>query len=222
MCFSAVASFTASALLVSVGAYCVKKASDTDKRYLTLASVPFLFGVQQTFEGGLWLAIDDSVELRINRMALGFLFFADFLWPFLIPLAAAFVEGNIRKRDIFLSFSFLGGLFGLSLFLPLLFHPDWLSVEIIRGSIHYRLVQVYDAIVPKPGVRIIYAIIVATPLLASSVRNIRILGALLLTSIFISTLLFSYAFVSVWCFLAGIISLYIFSIMNRLGPIPRQ
>ena len=93
----------------------------------------------------------ESVESRINRMALGFLFFADFLWPFLVPLASAFVEGNKRKQRIFLFFTFVGGLFGLSLFLPLLFQPAWLSVVIKHGSILYQLVQIYDDIIPQPG-----------------------------------------------------------------------
>jgi hypothetical protein len=221
MCFSATASFTASALLLPVGLYCAKKAYETDKRYLVLATVPFLFGIQQAFEGGLWLAMGESEESS-NRMALGFLFFADFLWPFLVPLASAFVEKTMRKRRIFLFFSCLGGLFGLSLYLPLLFQPDWLSVAIKQGSILYQLVQVYDAIIPQPGVRIIYVIIVAAPLLASSVRNIRVLGVLLVISILVSTLVFSYAFVSVWCFFAAIISLYVFSIIAQIKPALKQ
>lgn len=222
MCFSATASFATSALLLPVGLYCAKRAYKIDKRYLALADVPFLFGIQQAFEGGLWLAMGESAESRINRMALGFLFFADFLWPFLVPLASAFVEENKRKQRIFLFFSCLGGLFGLSLFLPLLFQPDWLVVVIKQGSIIYQLVQVYDTIIPQPGVRIIYLIIVATPLLASSIRDIRILGTLLLFSIIISTLLFSYAFVSVWCFFAAIISLYVFSIIAHIKPALKQ
>lgn len=161
--------------------------------------------------------MDDSVESSINSMALGFLFFADLFWPFFVPLAAAFVEENRKKRQVFLFFSFFGGLFGLSLFLPLLFEPDWLSVQIKQGSILYKLVQIYDKIIPQPGVRIIYVIIVATPLLASSAINIRTLGLLLLLSIIVSTLLFSYAFVSVWCFFAAIISLYILWIINHCG-----
>jgi hypothetical protein len=102
MCFSATASFTASTLLLPVGLYCAKKSYEIDKRYLALAAVPFLFGIQQAFEGGLWLAMGESVESRINRMALGFLFFADFFWPFFVPLASAFVEENKRKQHIFL------------------------------------------------------------------------------------------------------------------------
>jgi hypothetical protein len=41
-------------------------------------------------------------------------------------------------------------------------------------------------------------------------------------SIFVSMLLFSYASVSVWCFFAAIIPLYIFSIMNPLESALKQ
>lgn len=215
MCFSAPASFSASAILLPVGIYCVKKALNNDKRYLSLAAVPFLFGIQQAFEGGLWLAMDNPGGATAMTMALGFLFFADFLWPFMIPLASALVEENRRKRQVFLFFSFAGTVFGLSLYVPLLYNPEWLSMQIKEGSILYQLVQIYDAIIPKVGLRGIYAIIVTAPLLLSSVKSIRRLGMLLLLSIMISALFFAYAFVSVWCFFAAIISLYIFSIMKQ-------
>jgi hypothetical protein len=62
MCFSATASFALSAFLLPIGAYCVKKTVEADKRYLILAAVPVGFGIQQAFEGGLWLAIEGSIE----------------------------------------------------------------------------------------------------------------------------------------------------------------
>jgi hypothetical protein len=222
MCFSATASFSAGAILFSVGVYCIKKALDTDKRYLTLAAIPFLFGIQQAFEGGLWLSMANPEGSTAMGMALGFLFFADFFWPFLIPLASALVEIKQWKRRVFLIFSLFGGLFGLSLYLPLLFNPEWLSIQIMQGSILYQLVQIYDAIIPKTGLRLIYIVTVTYPLLASSVNSIRSLGILLLISIVVSILFYSYVFVSVWCFFAAIISLYIFLIMRQIEPHPYE
>ncbi len=222
MCFSALTSFTTTALLIPIGIYSIKKAFEVDKHYLTLAFVPFLFGIQQAFEGGLWLVVDDSVESSRNSMALGFLFFADLLWPCIVPLAAAFVEENRRKHQMFLVCSFLGGAFGLSIFLPLWFQPEWLSVQTTQGSILYQTVQLFDAIIPQVGARFIYVVIVTAPLLFSSVNTIRNLGILLLISIIVSGLLFSYAFVSVWCFFAAIISFYIVVIINHCRPLLTQ
>ena len=51
MCFSATASFTTTAFLILMGIYCVKKVLETEKHYLALATVPFLFGIQQAFGG---------------------------------------------------------------------------------------------------------------------------------------------------------------------------
>ena len=218
MCFSAAASFTTTAFLLPMGAYCVMKVYKSDKHYLALASIPFLFGLQQAFEGGLWLVVGDSVESSIHSMALGFLFFADLLWPCFVPLAVAFVEENRKKRQLSLLASILGGALGLYIFLPLWIQPGWLSVQVRQGSILYQIVQLYDAIIPQLGARIIYVIIVAAPLLFSSVTALQRLGFLLLASIIVSSLLFSYAFVSIWCFFAAIISLYIVVIINHRLP----
>ena len=218
MCFSAAASFSTTALLFPMGFFCVKKAYKSNMHYLALASIPFLFGIQQAFEGGLWLVVGDSVELIKHDMALGFLFFADLLWPCFVPLAVALVEENRGKQQLALFCSFLGGAFGLSIFLPLWMQPEWLSIQVKQGSILYQMVQLYDAIIPQLGARLIYVTIIAAPLLFSSVTSLQRLGLLLLTSIIVSSLLFSYAFVSVWCFLAAIISLYIVVIINDCRP----
>lgn len=222
MCFSATASFTASAFLVPVGIFCVKKVYEVDKRYLTLAAVPFLFGLQQAFEGGLWLALENSAAGKVSKMAMGFLFFADFIWPLFVPLASAMIEENRRKRQLFLCCAALGGAFGLSILIPLSMQPEWLSITIVRDSIRYQMVQIYDAILPQTGARMVYALIIAVPLLFSSIARIRWLGILLLTTILASSLFFSYAFVSVWCFFAAIISLYILSIINHVEPELKQ
>jgi len=47
MCFSAEASFTAAAVLVPAGAVSMVRAYKTDRRYLPIATLPLLFGLQQ-------------------------------------------------------------------------------------------------------------------------------------------------------------------------------
>lgn len=54
MCFSAQASFTAAALLLPAGAVGVYKAYRTHRRYMAICALPFLFGLQQLFEGLVW------------------------------------------------------------------------------------------------------------------------------------------------------------------------
>ena len=55
MCFSASASFGASALLGVIGTVAVVKAKTTSQRLF--AVIPFIFSIQQLTEGLLWVAI---------------------------------------------------------------------------------------------------------------------------------------------------------------------
>lgn len=59
MCFSASASFTASAVLMPLGLYSTHIARKTGQRdYVPLALTPFFFGLQQLVEGLEWTGID--------------------------------------------------------------------------------------------------------------------------------------------------------------------
>jgi hypothetical protein len=61
MCFSASASFTASAVLMPLGLYATHIARTTDQKdYVPLALTPFFFGVQQLTEGLVWTGIDNG------------------------------------------------------------------------------------------------------------------------------------------------------------------
>ena len=214
MCFSATACFAAGAILVPTGLYTLRKAYKYDKRYLALAAFPLVFGLQQIIEGGLWLAHDQRVDLSVDLMAIGYLFFAYFLRPFFVPLAALLVEKNTKRRTIFIIFSLIGFLFGASLYVPLLINPEWLSVTMAKSSILYQPVLIYDGIVSRTAVRVFYAIIVAVPLLFSTVTSLRFFGILIFVSVAISAVFFAYAFVSIWCFFAAILSAYIVYIIH--------
>ena len=58
MCFSATASFTAAAIVGSIGAVTLWKAARLrDRALLPIAAFPVLFALQQTVEGLLWLEL---------------------------------------------------------------------------------------------------------------------------------------------------------------------
>lgn len=57
MCFSATVSFGASAFLSATGIYAIKRTESTSM--LAFASLPILFGIQQLFEGILWLTFSN-------------------------------------------------------------------------------------------------------------------------------------------------------------------
>ena len=216
MCFSANASFAASAILAPMGLYTLARSFRLDKRYLLLAAYPLLFGIQQAAEGFEWLAIDAELSTDVITAALAFLFFAYFVWPLVVPLSAYFVEENRNRRVFFMLLSLVGGLYGFSLYFPLLLNDGWLAVQVVKGSILYEPVLIYDDLIPRTGLRIIYAAIIGLALLFSSVKTVRIFGVVILLSVIVGFLFFAYAFTSIWCFLAAILSLYVVYILRQI------
>ena len=104
---------------------------------------------------------------------------------------------------------FLGAVHGAMIYVPLWFHPDWLVVELVKHSIAYRLTFFYDDVIPVDILRGLYALTVLLPLLLSSDRTIRLFGVFVVIYAVISALFFSYAFISVWCYFAAVLSLVI-------------
>jgi len=222
MCFSATASFVSGGLLVPAGLHTLALAHRRDRRYLPLAAFPLLFGVQQLIEGGLWLSLAGPTWFGTTAAAQGFLAFAYFLWPALVPFAARSIEERAGRRRMFAALAVDGLLFGASLYLPLLLKPEWISVAVSGGSILYRPVLIYDGHLPREAVRLIYAVIVSVPLVFSSAVSVRVFGAMIVLSVIGSAIVFAYAFVSVWCYFAAILSLAVVVIVWRIPTAPRS
>lgn len=218
MCFSASASYASAAVLIPVGLYTVRTTIQTDRRYLGLAIFPLCFGIQQAVEGGLWQAMGRSDPEQTHMFALAFLFFAYLLWPLLVPLSARLVETDPARRKMFFGLSVLGCALGLSLFVPLLFHADWVSVRIVGHSIDYNSTLIWDSLAQNPYLRGVYVGVVCIPLLASSVRSVRIFGLLITISVIIGFLFAQYAFTSIWCYMAAMLSFYILFVIRQITP----
>lgn len=217
MCFSATASFATAAVLLPVATYTIGTSLRTDRRYLGFAVFPLFFGIQQAFEGGLWLKIVQPDPAQSHLFALGFLFFAYLVWPFLVPFATLLVETNKNRRVVFLALSVLGLLLGLSLFVPLIFNPDWVPLRIVKYSIDYNSRLIWEGVVPYSIIRVVYAIIVCLPLLLSSEKHIKIFGVIITLSVIAGFAFAHYAFTSVWCFMAAIMSSYLLFAMRAVG-----
>jgi hypothetical protein len=216
MCFSAAASFTTAAVLMPAAAYTIRTAMRADRRYLGFAIFPLFFGIQQALEGGLWMEIGQVNPSRSHFYALGFLFFAYFVWPFLVPFAAFLIEPRRDRRVVFLVLSLFGFLLGLSLFVPLIFNPDWVPLRIVRHSIDYNSRLIWEGIVPYDVIRGGYASLVCVPLLFSSVKHFQIFGVIITLSVIAGFVFAQYAFTSVWCFMAAIVSSYLLFAMRSV------
>lgn len=217
MCFNATASLMAATVLIPAGVYTLDVVQHGDRRFLILAAFPLLFGIQQAFEGLLWLSLGDPLigllgappgSLGLSA-ALAFLFFAYALWPALVPIAAWCIEAQRIRRRAFAAASLAGAALGLALYLPLLYNEGWLTIRLINGSILYDPRLIFDPFVSREVIRGIYALIVTVPLVTSSERLVRRFGILVIGSVLISASVFDYAFVSIWCFFAALLSAWL-------------
>jgi hypothetical protein len=215
MCFSATASFTAAAVLMPAGMYCLKASHQVDRRYWAFAMLPFMFGLQQLLEGGLWLALEWGNATAAHTLALGFLLFSHVFWLGWIGFSAYLVETVPQRRRLFQAMAVFGFLFGAVLFVPLVTHPDWVTATIVVHSIHYSLGFITDSYVSQQLLSVVYGGMILLPLVLSSDRYHNILGAMVLVSGMVTWALYDWAFVSVWCYFAAIISLYIFVVIAR-------
>ena len=209
MCFSASASFTASALLIPTGLYCLRTAWVKDQMYLPFAVIPLAFGVQQALEGLVWIGTNLDSKNLVQLGSLGFLFFSHFFWLFWAPLSVSLIEQDAGTKNICRFAAVMGIAYGTLLYIPFFLNEQWLSVATLYGSIDYQTILIFDAFMPRDMSHLIYACIVVIPFLIASQAKLKVFGGLIFCSAAFSYIVFHYAFVSIWCFWAALLSLYI-------------
>jgi hypothetical protein len=210
MCFSATASFTASAVLAVIGCGTLKNVSSRSQ--VCLASIPLLFGIQQFAEGLLWLHFNGELPLWAgiwlpNVAQYLYLAIAFLLWPIWIPLSLHGVEEiELRKKILFL-FVLAGVCLGLYTIAYGI--GSNITSQASENSIQYQSDFSYP-----PW---IYVSIVLIPCFISSFKGMKIFGLLALVSVLIAWHLYFHAFTSVWCFFAAIISIYLYLVIRKNG-----
>ena len=213
MCFSAQASFTVAAILAPAGAYCVGVAKHVDRKWLPLAVYPVAFSIQQLSEGFVWLGLNSGDEVTVALASRIFLFFSHFFWLAWVPFSIAQLETEESRQKFLMALAVIAGAVGLSVYLPLLFMSDWLTVQSVEHSVEYSTVLVYDGIVSRTVMRTGYGLTIATSLLISSHPRVRIFGILIVGALLIAQQFFFHALISVWCFFAAVLSMYITMIL---------
>jgi hypothetical protein len=218
VCFSAAASFTVGGALIPAGAYCIGAAWLKKPSYLGLAAVPLFFGVQQVGEGFVWNALHHDDPAQTRSASLFFLFFALAFWPFWFPLLTTIMEPEPKRKWIFAAISLAASAWFWILYYPLVVGPEsLLRTEIVHHSVQYQYdgLAIYEYI-PKLPLRLLYLLSVALPPMLGSESWGRIPGLVLGASALIAALLFNYAFVSVWCFCAAVLAVYLCVVFYRL------
>lgn len=212
MCFSPAASFALSGALVPLGLYTMARVRPAAPQWLPFAAFPLAFGLQQAIEGVVWIAVLRGNPGLTDLSAQAYLAFSHVFWPAFVPFAVRAIETDpVRRRQATL-LTLVGTTFGLLLFLPPLLAPGLPQIGVVAHSLDYRT-TLPDGPVPNALLRAIYATIVLGALWLSSDPRIRRFGTLIALSLISTWATFAYAFVSVWCFFAATLSVYIAAIL---------
>ena len=212
MCFSAEASFAAAAVLVPAGALCMARAYKTDRRYIPIATLPLLFGLQQALEGAVWTA--NGSPAWVERFSLAYMFFSWLAWPVSVPFSAYFLESD-RRKPLYLVLAIVGGMLGATQYFPYFAHDGWLTTRFLPRVIIYEGRELFDYIIGRQTIYTIYVAVVVGSLLLSSDVNVRIFGLLVAAVLVVTYLFFSYAYISVFCFGGAVMSLYLVWVLLR-------
>ena len=217
MCFSATVSLGAATVLLATGSYSIHQTNGFPVAYRMWALIPVLFGVQQGFEGGVWLSLINNQPETALHFALAFHFFSHFLWLWWIPLASSLFETHKILKKLFFGIAVFGFLSSGAVYMSLLLHPEWMHVHIAGHSIIYDFIMPIKSDIHLPFTPLmLYGTIILLPLLLSSHAAIRNFGMLVILSMSLAYWIHNAAFVSVWCFFAALISLYLVYMLQNL------
>ena len=217
MCFSATASFGASALLCTAGLITLKRVRDPNQ--VLFAGIPLLFSVQQLAEGFVWLSLTRTEYQDWQQTASGFfLFFAQVLWPLLVPLSIWMIEKHSPRKKILFLLTLAGAILAIFMSWQLLNYPS--TAAIVSNHIDYTL----GLSLPFSWiVTTVYLLVTILPPFVSGNKKISLLGLLVLASFLITLTRFPGQLISIWCYFAAIISvvvLYLVMDMNKIKKVP--
>lgn len=211
MCFSATASFAASAVLFTIGVISEKRATSVAQRIFS--SIPLIFAAQQFNEGLLWLGMEHSSLDSLQQPAMyAFMLFAQVVWPVMIPLSILLLEHNAKRKNILLVF-LASGIMAAAYLLYCIVHYG-ITAKIECYHINYRQ-HMPDLAMRYGGVFYLAPIIIAP--FFSSIKKLRWFGILIILSYAIAEYFYTEYLASVWCFFAAIISVVILMIISDLN-----
>ena len=204
MCFSASASFTASAVLVPLGLYSHHLATRHERPdYKPLALVPFFFGVQQFVEGLEWTAIDrGTIEPLATIGGLGFLFFAYCFWIIWIPWSAWSISRSTDSKGLQRRLKWVAivaTVLGIAFYLPMLFNPPAIQPAVhSNGRLLYDIASLHSIfhnfVNTEPVGELVYWGFIVLPLIAVSDKAVKLFGVLIFVSIFLTWATYSATF----------------------------
>jgi len=207
MCFSATSSFIASAAIGSIGIATLRHVREP--RALLFAAVPMLFAVHQFSEGFVWLGLEGRIgKIGFDHISFLFMLYAQGILPLLMPAAVVLMEPPGRRRLAILALTGIGAVVFVWDISGLIFLPSQCFVE--QNSIAYR-----NPMTGNMWISYLYILATCGSLLLSTHRVVRWYGALNVIALTIAEIIKEYAFASVWCFYAALMSIMIYWQFNR-------
>ncbi|MEJ6978951.1 DUF6629 family protein [Pedobacter sp. P351] len=210
MCFSASASFIASTALFGGGVASIKQTSRAAQ--VPFAVIPLMFSIQQLSEGFVWLSLTNSDYSAFEKPSTYvFMFFAQVIWPSLVPLSIYFLEENPLRKKILLILLGIGAAVSIYVTYSLLFYS-------VKASISSHHIVYYSYFPHQKGLvaSVVYLLPTVVPPFISGIKKMNVLGMIIIISLVVTKLFFSRYLVSVWCYFAAIISLIVFYIIKEL------
>jgi hypothetical protein len=208
--YFAVLNFTLSGAIGLVGILTLRKVSTPNE--VLFALLPLLFALHQFTEGFVWLGMGGHIGTRALNLAAGiFIYYAQGLLPFLVPLAVWLIEKKQWRKNILGILTLLGLALAVYTMYGLSTIPS--SVTVINDTLFYNnpwTANYYDAI--------IYIITTCGSLMLSSSISIALFGFLNLLGLTVIFLVRPYGFTSLWCLYAAAISglLYFHFVERRI------
>jgi hypothetical protein len=201
MCFSAAANFVGSGALGSIGVMTLTRVKH--RRELLFAALPLLFAIHQFIEGFVWLGLDGILSAAVaHDMGAAFMLYAQGLLPFLLPLSVLLFEPDLHSRRRMLPFLAVGTATTLYILWALTAYPLQLG---IKGS---SIVYINQA-TNNTTVAVLYVIATCGSLFFSKVRAMVLFGAANLVILLAVMAYKRYAFTSLWCAYAAVVSVII-------------
>jgi len=202
-CFSAEASFGAAVVITTIGVISYKKAKGTP--YWALSIIPIFFGIQQLFEGFVWVAsVDDRFSGILRISTYGFIFFAWVVWPIFIPYALWKPEKHKIRKIIFRVLTFVGA--SVAVALVIIMFQYGVQAQVEDCSLAYKT-NLSHPLADLGAVLYLVAVVLSS--FFSSNKRIWILGVLNLVGFAISRIYFLDHIISIWCFFAALFSVAI-------------
>lgn len=172
-------------------------------------SIPLLFALHQFAEGAVWLGLaGDGLPGGIKAWGFAYMLYAQGLLTLLIPLSVWLIEPARKRRLMVLPFLVLGAVLTVYMLWALVKFPTAIYVE-------GRSVVYSNRASSHLWIAVLYVVATCGALLFSGYRYIMLLGAANLAGVLLTIWMKQYAFTSVWCAYAAVVSVLVYFHFSR-------